>query len=680
MTSSESAQCQEHDNNWTDTITHHNSDDDETDCGIGRCKPEALRRCATMPVYTGFYSINALMTATLSFYITSQVTTLERQFGFNSSQTGVILAANDVGFLLIVLFVSFITNKVHIPRALGFFTLLFGLSGFVCALPHFMFGAPSPSLPPTGVDPANLSGMVSAVPSRSLLGQICDGVNHTVLDCHSSTEDGGGSEEEEEGDSRAHAHAVTALAVIATGMVLQGVGKTPRTSFTTTYVDANVPRVKTGFYMGIIIAVGVVGPGLGFALGGFFSSIYVTLEDTDMKYRNPNWIGAWWLGFIVFGACACVCALPLFFFPRRMRKQGHEEREVNVTELPKAQTENEEVGGRLSHLVKGFLGAIWRLCTNPVYMCAVLSVCFDLLSGAGVYAFSPKYIENQFSFPAWKANMALAGMMLGAGSIGTFIGGYLTKRFKMGPTVSLTFATVIMAISLALTGLQIAFKCDQPWLYNSPGPLSSPETTMSDCMEGCGCDDTDYFPVCGGDGRTFFSPCHAGCKGSVRGSYVNCTCIPGGLAEAGTCDYSCDMFYPFIVNACVSTLLSTFAIIPKLIIYMRAVEERDKPLALGFHSFMTSVTGWMLGPICFGKLIDSVCIQWGDSCKGGGACRLYDNVKLRWTMYGYGALFQTAGFILIILTAITARITNKFQKNTMASAGGDTLLTSVGGH
>ena len=48
----------------------------------------------------------------------------------------------------------------------------------------------------------------------------------------------------------ARANAGSALVVIVLGMVLQGVAKTPRYSFTTTYVDANVEKTNTGFFMG----------------------------------------------------------------------------------------------------------------------------------------------------------------------------------------------------------------------------------------------------------------------------------------------------------------------------------------------------------------------------------------------------------------------------------------------
>lgn len=37
-----------------------------------------------------------------------------------------------------------------------------------------------------------------------------------------------------------------------------------------------------------------------------------------IKPRDPNWIGAWWLGFLVFGIMAMLSAIPIFIFPRRL--------------------------------------------------------------------------------------------------------------------------------------------------------------------------------------------------------------------------------------------------------------------------------------------------------------------------------------------------------------------------
>lgn len=39
-----------------------------------------------------------------------------------------------------------------------------------------------------------------------------------------------------------------------------------------------------------------------------------------MTPRDPRWIGAWWLGFLMFGTMALVVSLLVFFFPRTIPK------------------------------------------------------------------------------------------------------------------------------------------------------------------------------------------------------------------------------------------------------------------------------------------------------------------------------------------------------------------------
>ena len=46
------------------------------------------------------------------------------------------------------------------------------------------------------------------------------------------------------------------------------------------------------------------------------------------------------------------------------------------------------------------------------------------------------------------------------------------------------------------------------------------------CNFGCECDVNDVQPVCGANGLTYFSPCHAGCTdvGSNSDNFTNCAC------------------------------------------------------------------------------------------------------------------------------------------------------------
>lgn len=39
---------------------------------------------------------------------------------------------------------------------------------------------------------------------------------------------------------------------------------------------------------------------------------------TSLTPEHPDWVGAWWLGFLVFGLLAAVVPLPLLAFPRRL--------------------------------------------------------------------------------------------------------------------------------------------------------------------------------------------------------------------------------------------------------------------------------------------------------------------------------------------------------------------------
>ena len=59
--------------------------------------------------------------------------------------------------------------------------------------------------------------------------------------------------------------------------------------------------------------------------------------------------------------------------------------------------------------------------------------------------------------------------MLGTACLGTFLGGYLSKRLKMGPMLGLKFVVLMQGLSVFFSGLTLIFSCQQPHLYNSPG-------------------------------------------------------------------------------------------------------------------------------------------------------------------------------------------------------------------
>ncbi|CAC5401486.1 SLCO3A [Mytilus coruscus] len=271
----------------------------EIQCGIGRFKPDCLQCCATMKIFTVFYSISALMTSTISVYIASQITTIEKQFGFTSSQSGLLMSCNDIGYLAVTLFISFFAEKLHAPRVLSFSTLLFGAAGIICAIPYFISPMYSKSFLTKTSNVSRNGDFLSKMMSS---GQLCEASStfaqsNSNMSCSSKSDT-------HTSVGVANDFTSVAMAIIAIGMILQGIGKSPRQAFITTYIDNNVKKTQTAIYV------------------EFFKSIY-------------------------------------------------------------------------------------GLFRNKLYVLIIVGRCLILILVSGSVAFGPKYIETQFTLPAWKSSLVI---------------------------------------------------------------------------------------------------------------------------------------------------------------------------------------------------------------------------------------------------------------------------------
>nr|XP_050025488.2 solute carrier organic anion transporter family member 4A1-like [Dermacentor andersoni] len=106
------------------------------------------------------------------------------------------------------------------------------------------------------------------------------------------------------------------------GHALHGVGSSPFFTLGVAYLDQNTPSASASIYMGIFYATSVLGPAMGFLLGGYFLSMYTDITADSSKLgmdsSSNNWVGAWWLGFFGASIIAFFTAFPIASFPRAL--------------------------------------------------------------------------------------------------------------------------------------------------------------------------------------------------------------------------------------------------------------------------------------------------------------------------------------------------------------------------
>lgn len=176
-----------------------------------------------------------------------------------------------------------------------------------------------------------------------------------------------------------------------------------------------------------------------------------------------------------------------------------------------------------------------RLVSNPVYIVTCLGACMELMIVSGFVVFLPKYLETQFSLGKSQASVLTGSIAIPGACIGIFIGGCILKRFQLKPKGAATFVLASNVICLGCYALLFFLGCDNlkmagttiPYYnytkQNSIEPFQVNLTAA--CNFGCECLTSDVEPVCGNNGLTYFSPCHAGCTAfSSNSNYTNCAC------------------------------------------------------------------------------------------------------------------------------------------------------------
>uniref|UniRef100_A0A8C3XS78 Solute carrier organic anion transporter family member n=1 Tax=Chelydra serpentina TaxID=8475 RepID=A0A8C3XS78_CHESE len=393
------------------------------------------------------------------------ISTIEKRFELNSSLTGVISASYDIAFCVLSLFVSFFGERGHKPRWLAFSSFMIGLGSFVFALPHF-------------------AGGIYQYGSK-LEGKVC--CAHYSLPLASSS-------------------LSSYLYVFILAQLLLGVGGTPLYTLGTAFIDDSVPKHKSSLYIGIGYAMSLLGPALGYVLGGQLLNIYIDIDPDD-----PRWLGAWWIAFLLCCFATWLLIVPFSCFPKHLPgKLQSEKISETHNDGSEAFVEDRNIGKNF----KDFPVALLILLKNPVLMCLIVAASTEALVATGFATFLPKFIENQFGQSS-SYSATLGGLVLIPGAaLGQIISGILVSKYKLDCKNIIKFMLGTCLVALLLNTVFLFSKCgNEPFAgvsetYNRTGKLRN---LSAPCNANCSCLRSFYYPVCGRDEVQYFSPCFAGC-------------------------------------------------------------------------------------------------------------------------------------------------------------------------
>uniref|UniRef100_A0A803T4H7 Kazal-like domain-containing protein n=1 Tax=Anolis carolinensis TaxID=28377 RepID=A0A803T4H7_ANOCA len=410
-----------------------------------------------------------------SSYMRSTISTIEKRFGLSSQTSGLLVSFNEVGNTLLIIFVSYFGSRVHRPRFIGYGAILVALSGLITSLPHFLIG-------PYEYD-RTISETSSNLTDMCLPGHKGTSVSEV---CTSQVE-----------------RSSMVLGLLFLGQTLLGIGGVPIQPFGISYIDDFASKSNSPLYIGILFATTTMGPALAFIVGSVMLRFYVDIDkfsaaEIHINNKDPRWVGAWWLGFILTASIVAISSIPYFFFPRELPKEYRVYNHPLLFPFP----------------VAVFPMIFFRTIKNPIF--AVVIFALFNLSGmiAGLATFMAKFLEQQFTLTASLANMIIGAVQLPSGMMGIILGGAIMKNCHL----SLRYATIMCIFGLALCVL-----FDIPLLFLGcpthavagldPSGSSGPEQLFADCNRQCNCSSSGFNPVCGQNNIEYVTPCFAGCSG-----------------------------------------------------------------------------------------------------------------------------------------------------------------------
>ena len=557
-------------------------------------------------VYILLYSLLGAVQGMGYTYLSSCLSTIEKQFGIKSQEAAWVFSGNEISQIAFIFFLPFLRKitKRTMWTSLALLASACGL--FLCSMPYLVR------------DKSVYQGgwKTQSIPTKD----IC--ADHSGREDQCKVErirDWGG------------------MFVIFLGFFISGIGTSFFYSFGVPYIDDNVSKNSSPVALSVVMAGRTIGPALGYILGGSTLRMYVSPgRGGDLKEGDSGWLGAWWLGFIVIAVSTSVVAPFLALFPERLPTDVD-------TEAKRLEKTRKEEPQTARDYVTDTINCGKRLLKNKVYVFNSLSTIFFLFGFIGFGTFVPKYFEYHFRRNASSSGRS-GGLSKSLGSvIGILLSGFVLAKFKFSAR---TVSAWNVCIGFGGVGFFIAMSfvaCPKLEIYGGVGENMP-------CQQNCGCLESSFQPTCSMDGETlFFSPCHAGCKEmeteivmkngrkKIQKIYSECSCVresskalnmtsakpwwkesdlesplvggsalpssPSG-AVGGYCPLDCSKQFSIIIGLLtVMSLLGATGRLGNQLVSLRAVDPADKAASIILMVSALSLFVFLPSPIIFGSIM-----------------------------------------------------------------------------
>ncbi|XP_057878287.1 solute carrier organic anion transporter family member 1C1 isoform X5 [Melospiza georgiana] len=643
--------------------------------------PRKSRR--VVEIFLGALSFVYFAKALSGSYLKSTITQIERRFDIPSSLVGVIDGSFEIGNLLIIILVSYFGAKLHRPRIIGAGCLIMSAGTFLIAMPQFFMGRYRYEI------------FSSAINSTVSLSPCLQDKSQTPLSALEKSQAKVNAGCEKEAGSSMWIY-------VLLGNLLRGIGETPIQPLGIAYIDDYAVEENAALYIGCVQTVAIIGPIFGFLLGSLCAKLYVDIGFVDLDTvtispKDAQWVGAWWLGYLIAGLISILAGIPFWFLPRHLpRPQGRKDSSTSsehsrfIAEDSKDQGTSSWQQAKLAEMAKDFLPSLKNLFGNPVYILYLCASIIQFNSLIGMVTYKPKYIEQQYGQTSSKTNFVIGLINIPAVAFGIFSGGLIMKRFGVGVvgaaklSLGSSFFGYLLLLSLFAMGCGNSEVAGLTVSYHGAEAVSDHEQALfSECNSGCSCSRSDWDPICGENGVTYVSPCLAGCRASngtgKNTVFFNCSCVgtfessQSSSAVVGPCQKGNEcpkMFLYFLVISVITSYTLSVGGTPGYILLLRCIKPHLKSFALGIYTLAIRVLAGIPAPVYFGVAIDTACLKWGSKrCGGRGACRLYDSSALRYVYLGLTLVLGMVSIFFSVAVLCVLRKKSSPQDETLSANG-----------